>query len=102
MIIPEGPNPTIPVEPAEIPCSNPPECEEGDAQIARALKWDQWEYKCWSLDPATPDKILHVVGYEYKWYRAKNANMALAHGDPYWEIATGNMIEIIRQPAPST
>ena len=101
IIIPAG-GTVSPDEPAQIPCSNPPECEVYDEQVARTLGWDKWEYTCYSLDPATPDKILHVNGYETKWYRAHTANprSSLAHGPPEWEIATGNMISIIRQPPP--
>lgn len=102
IVLPPGSNPTAPVEPAEIPCSNPPECELYDEQVARTLGWDKWEYTCWSMDPETPGKILHVNGYETKWYRAHTSNPRppLAHGPPEWEIATGNMILIIRQPPP--
>lgn len=101
IVIPPG-GTVPPDEPTQIPCANPPECEVQDEMIARSLRWDQWEYKCWSLNPATPDAILHIKGYEVKWYRAHTANPRndLAHGPPEWEIATSNMIEIIRQPPP--
>ena len=100
--LPPGSNPTVPVEPAEIPCSNPPECEQYDEQVARTMKWDQWEYICFANSPNNATGELHVVGYETKWYRAwmGNPNNTLAHPPPEIELAQGNVISVIRRPPP--
>lgn len=102
MIIPPGPSPTVPPEPIEIPCATPPDCEYEDEQIARNLKWDQWEYVCYANHPDNPTGELHIKGYEYKYYRGyiANINNVLAHPPPEVEEAQGNIIRIISRPPP--
>lgn len=92
------------MEPSEIPCSNPPECEAFDAMIARTMGWDKWEYICYANHPQHPTGELHIKGYELKWYRAWMANPSdsLAHPPPDVEEAQGNMISVIRRPAPDS
>lgn len=100
--LPPGSNPTVPVEPAEIPCANPPECEQYDEMIARSMGWDKWEYICYANSPNNTSGELYVVGYEPKWYRAWVANPSntLAHPPPEIELAQGNVISVIRRPPP--
>lgn len=102
--LPPGSNPTVPVEPTEIPCSNPPECDAFDEMIARTMGWDKWEYICYANHPQHPTGELHIKGYELRWYRAWMANPSdsLAHPPPDVEEAQGNMISVISRPPPAT
>lgn len=90
-------------EPAELPCSNPPECSADEA-LEIANSWRQWEYKCWSYSTEHPGTIVHVTGYTAAMFRAWNSNPRpqFAHPPPDVEFEMGGMVEIIQHPGTLT
>lgn len=85
-------------EPYAVPCSNPPECEAVDIQIAKDNNWDKWDYVAKSRDPAKLGAPIRVKGYTNAMKRAWETRLPKSHPTPRSEDDAGMMLFVIARP----
>lgn len=85
-------------EPAKVPCSNPPQCEEADVQIARDNHWDKWDIVVKSRDQARLGAPIRIKGYTNAMMRAWQAGIPMAHPTPRAEDEAGTILFVLQRP----